>query len=228
MYGPRDVRMRRPVDTCSAHAICRVWHGSDGTTLRSDGVVHAVRGHVRDDRHGSQPVGGVTIYVDVTTPGSWYFFGTVKSDAAGRYSVTGLPEGLIHLWVYESGYAQTCITSVRVTGNAAADVELVPITTLVASTLPPLQTRAGPNLTGVVFERTQSGGVRHVPGVRLGLEIGDGRHVTTVSDSTGRYEFCRVPEHVEVFAVKEGYRQSIERPVPGSHDRVMDIELTPR
>jgi hypothetical protein len=78
----------------------------------------------------SQPVGGVTIYVDVTTPRSWYFFGTVKSDAAGRYSVTGLPEGLIHLWVYESGYAQTCITSVRVTGNAAADVELVPITTL--------------------------------------------------------------------------------------------------
>ena len=167
---------------------------------------------------------------------SWNWHAHVStSDAAGHYRITGIDADLGSFWIYAttqrdlSQYMQQCATTVTLDADASQDVTLTSRENLVAgnSRLPPRRpgTRT---VSGVVFEVTETGR-QPVAGASVGWE-GDMDLVVahTVTDTSGRYLLCGLPETRlnSLFAVKTGYsRDGLYRIVEAGSDTMLDIEL---
>jgi hypothetical protein len=182
------------------------------------------------------PNGRLQPYIQ-RTDRTGYFGPVIMTDDGGRFSIDGLPKGIIQFLAIVPGYDQPCGVAVPIDGShATADVEIV----FGRSPLPDAP-RAPPSLWGGVWERIRAGndGSAPVAGARLQYESLKGVvAATTTTDSEGRFMMCRLPwlgsdllESPNLFVSKAGY-QTLELFANGRGDLdvrfVLDlIRLTP-
>jgi hypothetical protein len=184
--------------------------GTPGPGLILSGVVSTAQG----------PVKGADISVWVSQSNSGRHFGVVTTDAQGRYSLNGVPQGFVVMYASRGGYTQPCAATLAFNMNATLNIELVSLD----SPLPP-RTIAAPTLSGIVFETTE-GGRRPIGGVDILMEwLPDLVTATTRTDAEGRYLLCGVPTgHIDVSALKVGYGIT-DVAVQFQSDAVLDLEL---
>jgi hypothetical protein len=191
------------------------------------------------ERFSGQPIPGAQVGLwPRTYPAnrSWNWHEHLStSDAAGHYRITGIDADFGSFWIYAttqrdlSQYMQQCATTVTLDADGSQDVTLTSRESLVAgnSRLPP----RGPGtrtVSGAVFEVTETGR-QPVAGASVGWE-GDMDLVVaqTVTDTSGRYLLCGLPETRldSLFALKIGYsRDGLYRIVEAGSDTQLDIEL---
>ena len=90
---------------------------------------YAITGLVRE---AGRPIAGVNVNAWVAEDGGfgyswWWAHGQLHADAAGRYSISGLPSG-VHVWLqaFQDGYDQQCAVSVpTLRGDTTVDIALV-------------------------------------------------------------------------------------------------------
>ena len=75
-----------------------------------------------------RPVAGARIQGWISVPGMSYgLFRLPTTDAQGRYQISSVPEGILHVNAFKDGYVQPCLAGVRVDRDAELEVELAPI-----------------------------------------------------------------------------------------------------
>ena len=191
------------------------------------------------ERFSGQPIQGALVGMwPRTYPAnrSWNWHEHLStSDAAGRYRIRVIEADFGSFWLYAttqrdlSQYTQQCATTVTLDADRSQDVTLTSRDNLVVgnSRLPP----RGPGtrtVSGVVFEVTETGR-QPVAGASVGWE-GDMDLVVahTVTDTSGRYLLCGLPETRldSLFALKAGYsRDGLYMLVEAGSDTMLDIEL---
>jgi hypothetical protein len=149
------------------------------------------------DPVGGQPVSEVHIYAFVETGLSGFSSGRpIASDAAGRYQLTGLPNGAtVWVAVWKDGYFQQCAAPVlTVHGDLTLDVPIMSRSQISASSSPLPSAPGTRVVSGVVFETTADGR-RPVPNAVVDFEpIMDFPAAETSSDAQGRYLMCGLPD----------------------------------
>jgi hypothetical protein len=190
-----------------------------------------------------QPIQGVAVALYPQTfpnrhgwswpPGSGYQ--STPSDSGGRYTTTGIPNDFGSFYVlpsYASGtYVQQCLTTVRLYSDANQDVTLTSLRNLAAgnSQRPP-PAPGTRTISGIVFENTAAGR-QPIEGAWVGFTVdlaGDVAGAETLSDASGRYLLCGLPETrlTSLFAVKNGHsRDGLWISVDAGSDTTLDIEL---
>ena len=160
---------------------------------------------------------------------------TTPSDAAGRYTITGLPS-LGPVWVstaqtwgnpFSAPYMHQCVTTVTVEGDATLDLTISSTRDLVAlnaaTGLTPPNSRI---VSGTVFEIT-SNGRQPASNVWVGWEasVMDGFVAETRTDAAGRYRLCGLSrERITVLAAPAN-GNAFYAPVDPGSDAVVDIEI---
>jgi hypothetical protein len=165
--------------------------GSDITTSAPATVpaTFTVSGAVIEHLWGRNPhrPPGVSIRVGTDRSGSF----SARSDANGRYTVSGVPADTI--WVEataDSGYRSPCPFGGTLGADAVVDVHIIDANVLSADGPPP--TWPGSNLpfTGKVFE--MAGGSRHaLPGASVSI----GGQIGTLTNSRGEFITCIAPQN---------------------------------
>jgi hypothetical protein len=170
---------------------------------------------------GSRPLAGRTVWLWVeqeTGPRS--FSGSSQSavtDSSGRYTLR-VPESRVYVSGWERGERQPCLAAADVRSDTTLDVEIIP-----AGSAAPL-TLAGPVVRGTVYETTPQGR-NPLPNAAVELDASVDAYVGyTETDDAGRFLLCRVNRPVRMEVYRPGY-QSASRPLPGTADMVIDIEL---
>ncbi len=112
-----------------------------------------------------RPVAGARIQGWISVPGMSYgLFRLPTTDAQGRYQISSVPEGILHVNAFKDGYVQPCLAGVRVDRDAELEVELAPISA-------PRPTKVEPStLSGTVFEAI-SGRRQPIEGSRSGRAV---------------------------------------------------------
>jgi hypothetical protein len=164
-------------------------------------------------------------------------FMEVTSDAAGRYSVSGVPVGGISITAAAgSGYYAPCPAGWDVVrSDRIFDVHVVSAALLSAAGAPAdMPYSGGIWVSGVVFERTPQGRPP-IAGATVTLEghASDPRiGSTTLTDAAGRYHLCPpIPSTGtdtcgSVLASREGYRPASRSAFLGWDYTGIDIELS--
>lgn len=193
------------------------------------------------ERFSGQPIQGVRVAVfPRTRPSrrhSWPPSGEYRStpsDSAGRYTTTGIPAdfgSFFVLPVYAHGtYAQQCLTTVTLYSDASQDVTLTSRQNLAAgNSLQPPHVPGARTISGIVFEITEAGR-QPIEAAWVGFGVdpsGDVTGAETLSDASGRYLLCGLPEdRLTLYFVKNGYsRDVIWTNVDAGSDTTLDIEL---
>ena len=86
----------------------------------------------------------------------WWAHGQLHADAAGRYSISGLPSG-VHVWLqaFQDGYDQQCAVSVpTLQGDTTVDIALVSRAVVAPTALSPSGLRS---VSGSVVVATSAG-----------------------------------------------------------------------
>ena len=138
---------------------------------------------------GEGPVAGATVTLDRGADGT--VESTVTTDAAGKYTFTGVPDGPNVITATAPGFALDS-TTVTVANGAAATQDLGLLKQAV--------------VTGVVFNdvngnKVQDPGEPGLAGVTVTLDAGATGTVTTTTDAGGRYTFAGVPNGTSKIAV---------------------------
>lgn len=191
------------------------------------------------ERFSGRPVQGAKVWVSPFTMGqlrSWPPAGmrATPSDAAGRYSISGLPS-LGPIWVstaqtwgdaFSAPYVHQCVTTVTLEGDATLDMTVSSTTDLVtlnASTGPP-----PPNsrtVSGTVFETT-SNGRQSASNVWVGWEaVMDGLVAETRTDAAGHYRVCGLPRERITLSAAPAYGNVFYASVDPGSDAIVDIEI---
>jgi Carboxypeptidase regulatory-like domain len=152
------------------------------------------------------------------------------TDAAGRYTVAGLPEGET-VWAIarKDGYVQQCVATVTTQANASLDVRLTSIANL--STARPLSGPGSRTVSGAVFEATPTGRQTvedaSVEVYSEGLFYYGEAVAFTRSDPAGCYLLCGLPQGPisYLYGAKQGYSVSHVSVEPGT-DAIVDIKIT--
>ena len=133
--------------------------------------------------------------------------GVTVTDAAGRYSIAGLPAGSHQLTFAATGYVSEDRTVTVTAGNTTAlDVSLAPTATYV---------------TGEVRDSVSSN-------VIVGATVSAGMGQTTTTDSQGRYRIDLLPGSYQVTASAAGYQSSTGTAViNGGSYASLDFSLVP-
>jgi hypothetical protein len=114
--------------------------------------------------------------------------------------------------------ALTRLAAAEVRSDTSLDVEIIP-----ANTAAPL-TLAGPIIRGTVYETTPQGR-NPLPDAAIELDASvDAYAGYTDTDDAGHFLLCRVNRPARMGVYRRGY-QSASRPLPGTGDMVIDIEL---
>ena len=191
------------------------------------------------ERFSGRPVQGAKVWVWPFTLGqlrSWPPAGmqTTPSDAAGRYTISGLP-ALGPVWVstaqtwgdaFSAPYVHQCVTTVTLQGDATLDVTVSSTTDLVA-----LNASTGPTspnsriVSGTVFETT-SNGQQPVSNVWVGWEAAlDGLVAETRTDAAGHYRVCGLPRERITLSAAPAYGNVFYASVDPGADAIVDIEI---
>ena len=157
------------------------------------------------------------------------------SDAAGRFTITGIEADFGSFWVYATTqrdllqYTQQCATTATLNADANQDVTLTSRENRAAgNSQPPPRIPGTRTVSGVVFEVTETGR-QPVADAWVGWE-GDWDLVVaqTYTDTSGRYLLCGLPETrlESLSASKTGYSgDGLYKIVEAGSDTVLDIEL---
>ena len=189
---------------------------------------------------GPIPRANVPLLVRAGQPaGQSVVFMEVRSDAVGRYSVSGVPAGTISIAATGgSGYFAPCPSGWGVVqSDRVFDVHVVSAALLSTTGAPADMPRLGGIwVSGVVFEHTPQGR-QPIAGAMVNLD-GDGADPrigsTTLTDAAGRYLVCpSIPSHgsdtyASVLVTLEGYRPASRSALLGWDDAGVDIELSRR
>jgi hypothetical protein len=188
------------------------------------------------DRVSGQPIPGVQVSALPRT-GYWTLFNTLRvTDAAGRYTISGIPADFRSFWVMASTTlypVQQCATVASVDGaDGTQDVTLTSRDDLTAgNSRVALHTPGTRIISGVVSEITELGR-QPVEGVWLGFETGNTVNdqpvigAWTFTDGRGGYLLCGLPETQLSLALYESrLRRSVRQNVEAGSDTVLDIEL---
>jgi hypothetical protein len=155
----------------------------------------ALSGHVTED---SVPIPGASVNAWVQqSDGFGYSYmwkhGPIVSDQAGRFELTGFPQGVtVQLEVWKQGYVQQCASpQVTISGDARVDAQLV-LRANVSAT-PRASDAGGRSVSGVVVQTTN--GVKWpVANAFVDYEpVMDSPAATTYADSEGRFLLCGIP-----------------------------------
>jgi len=198
------------------------------------------------ERFSGQPIQGVQVGLWPLThptnripahwpPGREYLESQkTPSDSGGRYTITGIPADfgsfVVTTWYAGGKYVQQCATTVTLNTDATQDVTLTSLQNLAAgNSLRPPRVPGTRTVSGVVFEVTAAGR-QPVEGATVGTEGEDSGtpNAWTITDASGRYLLCGLPEGrlTSLFAVKDGYsKDGLYRTVEGGTDTMLDIEL---
>jgi hypothetical protein len=183
---------------------------------------------------GARPLDGVSVsaWIQQATFGYSYMWanGGLKTDAAGRYRLSGLAGGATaRVQVWKDGYVQQCAAPmVTLNGdiNINVDVQLVSRANLSASSasLPP--PAAGTrSVSGVIFEMTAAGR-QPIADAFVDFEpVMDFPAAITYSDASGRYLLCGLPDGQAVDIGAGSNRRVAYVSVPPGQSTGVDIEL---
>ena len=173
-----------------------------------------------------QPLAGVVAYIWLERPRSSGPAGSVKSDAAGRFSFEPPADALVRLYTRPPGLYQPCLSTVRV-DQTEATIRLV-----AESYLPDARDwrdfAVERLLSGTIFEASPTGRLPIADAwVQVDGVFGDGRPLAdTRSDANGRFVVCGLegnPIHALVVG-KPGYQLAVAR-VPTEGAGPLDVEL---
>jgi hypothetical protein len=170
---------------------------------------------------GSRPLAGRTVWLWVEQEaGPRSSRGSSQSavtDSSGRYT-SRVPESRVYVSAWQRGEQQSCLAAADVRSDTTLDVEISP-----AGSATPL-TPAGPFVSGTVYETTPQGR-KPLPDASIWLDASIDAYVGyTETDDAGRFLLCRVNKPVRMDVYRPGY-QSAWRPLSGTADMVIDIEL---
>lgn len=177
---------------------------------------------------GPQPLAGVDVGLWVELPRSAYPAGSVRSNAAGRFSFVTPSDALVRLYARPQGLYQPCLATVRV-DETEATIQLVAESHL-------LQARDWPDfaiermLAGTIFEASPTGRLPIADAwVQVDGVMGDGRPLAdTRTDANGRFVVCGLEGETQIphalVVSKPGYRLATAS-VPTSGAGPVDIEL---
>lgn len=194
------------------------------------------------ERFSGQPIQGVAVGLWPQTfpnrphhrwpPGAGYR--ETPSDSGGRYTITGIPADFGSFTATANGgmkYAQQCVTTVTLHSDANQDITLTSLQNLAAgNSLRPPHVAGTRTISGIVFEIT-AGGRQPIEGASVGFTVdpsGDVDGAWTLSDASGRYLLCGLPEGrlTSLYALKNGYsRNDLWKSVDAGSDTTLDIEL---
>lgn len=189
------------------------------------------------ERVSGQPIQGVQVSVLPRT-GYWtLFYPLALSDAAGRYTISGIPADFQSFWVMASatGYpAQQCATVATVYGaEATQDVTLTSRDNIAVgnSSLPP-RIPGTRTISGVVSDVTEAGR-QPIEGVWVYFDTGDRVNdqavfaAWTFTDGSGRYLLCGLPEtQLSLHVYHSNFRRGVRQNVEAGSDTVLAIGLT--
>ena len=172
---------------------------------------------------GVEPGRGRTVVPVLETQQGWSVQNPITLDNEGRYTLTAL--AAMRLLIGARDYYQPCAATVEPGGDATIDLHIVEDVARLGSNLPAALQGRPPTLSGRVFELTPAGEVP-VVGARVTVTDGDFTTVaSTLSDASGRYVLCGVPQSSRLSLVAEGpgYLSDV---VPGLAGRTqLDIAL---
>ena len=154
--------------------------------------------------------------------GSGYSMGWVVADTTGRYTVTGVPDGMVVLYAYIEGGSQPCAAIASLRGaNATSDIEVV---TPGGGKRPGSPTDS-PTLSGTVYINTPAGR-QPVVGAYVEFEyFPDLVTATTTTDEHGHYTLCRLPKSGSLYVSSGQSPQYFAVTLTG--DQVLDVEVKP-
>ena len=198
---------------------------------------HTLAGRVVEGTaQGARPIAGARILINIFPPPGIFprpsSSRSSVSDSEGRYVVGDLPHR--HAVVltagspYVRGRLQPCAAPATMDADAVLDVELV------SSATAPRTIHGSPTISGVVHEFSAEGR-RPISGASVGYEAvcwtGEFPHAWTETDSSGRYELCRLPsadiaDSGCIVAFAAG-RSAASRLLDVRGDMVIDIDLSP-
>jgi len=151
------------------------------------GTTFTVSGAVIEHLWGRNPQRPPGVSIQIGTDRSGTFSG--RSDANGRYSISGVPAD--NIWVEaraDSGYRSPCPFGGKLGADAVVDVHMINAAVLSSEGPPPTWPRTNLPFTGTVFEMV--GGTRQaLPGAAVQFP----GQVGTLTDSTGEFVVCTVP-----------------------------------
>jgi hypothetical protein len=193
------------------------------------------------ERISGQPIQGVRVDLFPRTypsrPHSWPpGYRSTPSDSAGRYTTTGIPADfgsffVLPVYVPYGTYTQQCLTTVTLYSDANQDITLTsPQNRAAGNSLRPPHVPGTRTISGIVFEVTEVGR-QPIEGAWVGFTVdpsGDVTGAETLSDASGRYLLCGLPETrlTSLLALKSGYsREDLWRIVDAGSDTTLDIEL---
>ena len=222
-----------PLSLPTAPTVPNVPSTPAGPTFTLSGVI--------TERFSGRPVQGATVWVEPfsLTPQvpRWPPAGmrTTSSDAAGRYTISGLPSlgpvwvSTAHTWgnAFSAPYVHQCATTVRVEDDATFDVTVSSTTDLVAlnaSTAPaPPYARI---VSGTVFE-IAANGRQPVSNVWVGWEAtGSGDLMAeTRTDAAGHYRLCGLPRERITLTAAPAYGHVFYASVDPGSDAIVDVEI---
>ena len=164
------------------------------------------------------------------------FDSSALSDAAGRYTISGIPTEFQSFWVMASatGYpAQQCATVATVYGaEATQDVTLTLRDNIaVGNPSQPPHVPGTRTISGVVSEVTEAGR-QPVEGAWVGFNTGDSVNdqavfaAWTFTDGSGRYLLCGLPEtQLSLQVFDSNFRRGVRQNVEAGSDTVLAIGL---
>ena len=158
------------------------------TTAPAPGATtFTVSGAVIEHVWGRNPQRPPGVSIQVSTERSGIF--TARSDANGRYTISGIPAA--DIWVEaraDSGYRSPCPFGGTLGADAVVDVHIIDANVLSSDGPPPTWPRTNFPFSGTVFEMV--GGSRQA---LSGASVRFDGQVGTLSNSTGEFIVCTVP-----------------------------------
>lgn len=155
------------------------------------------------------------------------FFGFLKTDGVGQFVLNVVPDFRVWLFAVKDGLVQPCGASVDARSDQRIDLEMVTTSSLDSLNPPLPQFAADPAVTGTIFEMTTAGRVP-VVGAEIYVQTNLAGVASTRSDRRGGFYLCKLPNHIGLLVVKEGYVDGSTVRFDGTRAQVFDIELKRR
>lgn len=195
-----------------------------------------IEGDIVDFYSGA--VAGATVWLVGTTLTESYLTwrrlpgAPFKSDGAGYFLVTNLPEASVYISASKPGFVHPCAVRVDSGSPRRVTVELLHESRL--DSVVPARPQLGvePALTGHVFELTP-GGRSPVAGARLHVSVrediwADDVVAVTISDRGGGFFLCNLPARANLWVSKPGYETLDQLPIDGGQSSPLEIQLQRR
>jgi hypothetical protein len=177
---------------------------------------------------GSRPLANIDVGIWVEQARYGGHQGSVRSDAAGRFSFTVPSDALVRLYTRPQGYLQPCLSTVRA-DQTEATVRVVADSQL-------LQARDWPDfavervLSGTIFEASAAAPLPSADAwVQVDGVMGDGLPLAdTRTDANGRFVVCGLEGQTQIphalVIAKSGFRIGYA-PIPEQGGGPLDVEL---